>query len=422
MSKLLEEMFKYENWISLIDKAEQKNINKTILRKMCEEKTRVEIYTRIKEGRYEISPPHIVLIPKDNGDFRECKANEDEDRIILTLINDCLMKLFPEMIHDKCKSYQKSIGCAEVVQNVVGEINKVQGNFIGYKVDLSKYFDSVSINWIDWAFYAVERRLGYKPNTEPVLNMLRKYYHNDWLFDVDGNLVQKYTSLKQGSAVAAWLADVILYDVDDYLSKYCDVYVRYSDDMLLIGRNATKAKEWLEEKLTKYGLKLNPKKVEPLYKNEWFTFLGFKVKGNMITLSKNRVKNFQKEVEKRTIKVRKISQDKARASVMKYLYEGDYNWATSCFSIINVEKDIDELNKFIMDCLRACKTGKKKIGGLGSVNNLSDKTILRGTGKNVSSNRAKTDKRIESYISVGCLVKDYQTAKPVFEAVVRGIR
>ena len=47
-----------------------------------------------------------------------------------------------------------------------------------------------------------------------------------------------------------------------------------------------------------------------------------------------------------------------------------------------------------MDAIRACATKKKKIGGLGSVNDKPDYTILRGTGKNVSANRTKTDKEI----------------------------
>ena len=155
--------------------------------------------------------------------------------------------------------------------------------------------------------------------------------------------------------------------------------------------------------------------------DKWFKFLGFNIKGDMITLSKNRVKKFQKEVESRSIKRKNCSAKQARNSIIKYLYEGDFSWATSCMSIINVEPDIQELNKFIMDCIRACKTGKKKIGGLGSVDNLPDKTILRGIGRNVKANRNKTG-YIENYLSVGCLSKNLKMGRVVFEASVRSMR
>lgn len=79
------------------------------------------------------------------------------------------------------------------------------------------------------------------------------------------------------------------------------------------------------------------------------------------------------------------------------------------------------MNLFIMDCLRAVQTGKRKIGGLGSVDYLEDRTILRGTGKNVTSNRNKTDKQIENYLSVGCLSNAMKISKPIYEACVRSL-
>jgi hypothetical protein len=163
--------------------------------------------------------------------------------------------------------------------------------------------------------------------------------------------------------------------------------------------------------------------VQVLYKNQWSKFLGFNLRDNMITLSKSRVKSFQREIENRTIKQRKISIEKAINQVNNYLYKGDgvYSWSTSVLPIINVQKDIDTLNEFVMDAIRACATGKKKIGGLGSVNNKEDCTILRGTGKNVSANRNKTEKEIENYLSIRCMQNAILTNRAVYETLVRSM-
>ena len=168
---------------------------------------------------------------------------------------------------------------------------------------------------------------------------------------------------------------------------------------------------------------LNPKKVEVVRKDRWIKFLGFNIKGNQITLSKNRVKSFQKEIEKRTIKQRNITLKRAINQVNSYLYKGDgtYSWATSVLPIINVEKDIDVLNEYVLDALRACATNKKKIGGLGSVNDREDYTILRGTGKNVTANRNKTDKEIEGYLSIRCMQNALLTRRAVYETLVRNM-
>ena len=434
--KLLERMFDHDVWEQMIDKANEKGINLTVVKQLATPQVRVRLYEAIKNEKYNIAPPHIARIPKDvPGEFREVYVNEDVDRVVLTLINDCICEIFSELIHKQCKSYQKGIGCQEVVQTITKEISKLTKNknyeFIGYKADLSKYFDSVKIEILDDVFDTFERKLGFEVGTEPVITLLRKYYHNDLVFDVDGNLIEHYGSLKQGCAVAAALANIVLYDVDDTLSKMDIIYYRYSDDIVMIGKDADKAKEKLEIMLKDYGLKLNPKKVEPLYSDVWFKFLGFNIKGDMITLSKNRVKKFQKEIVSRTINKPNITFKQARENVINYLYRGEYCWATSCLGTINCKPDLDEMNKFIMDCLRAVKVresskrkGKisiSKIGGLGVVTNLPDRTILRGTGENVTSNRNKTDKLIENYLSMGCLSNAMKMDKVIYEACVRSI-
>ena len=270
----------------------------------------------------------------------------------------------------------------------------------------------------------MERRTG----KSKVITILRKYYHTDLCFDPDGNLIKHYQSLKQGCAVASFLADVMLHHVDLKLYEksrinMASMYVRYSDDILYIGHQYENAMSILEEELNKMSMKLNPKKVEYLTGDKWFKFLGFMIKGSQITLSPNRVKQFQKEIGKRSIGNLNyhIGGKIALKSINRYLYKGDgtYSWATQVLPIINVEKDIDTLNEFVMDCIRACQTGKRNIGGLGTVTNRKDCTILRGTGKNVSANRKNTEKEIEGYYSIRCMQKALNICRPVYDTIVR---
>lgn len=424
-SALLKMMFETDRWQNLIEIADEKKLNKKLIKQLCYPEERAKLYQLIIEDRYTIFPPTVAKIPKDTpGEFREVYVNRDLDRIVLSLINDCLCEMFHDMIHKNCVSYQKGIGTQEIVQRISREIVKMNKNTsvnqIGYKSDFSKYFDTVSIETIDNVFNTVEDRLGFQRETEPVINLLRRYYYQDYYFDNKNNLHKKYQSLKQGCAVASWLANVILYELDEFMSKKYKIYYRYSDDVCVIDKDTNHVIDDMNSIITKYGVKLNPKKVEPLYSDKWFKFLGFYIKGNLITLSKNRVKKFQKEIEKRSIKRKRCTGKQARNAIMRYLYEGDFSWASSCLSTINVELDIQEMNKFIMDCIRACDTGKKKIGGLGSVTNLTDRTIMRGCGRNVRSNREKTGK-IENYLSMGCLSKDLKMSKTIFSTAIRNL-
>ena len=413
---ILQKFFELDRWTYAIEKGIGKHIPKSELYQLTKPETRLAMYEAIRDGRYEIAPPHTAKIPKDNGDFRTVYINEPVDRILLSIANDLLFELMPEMVHPKCKSYQKGIGCGKIVQEVSRKICSTQGDVIGWKADLSKYFDSVLIGFIMRAFDKVEAKYGHSA----LIDVLRKYYLSNWYFNLEGELVETYQSLKQGCPVAAWLADVVLYHLDEKLSQLNGFYVRYSDDSIFVGDDYVKAMKIMEEELAEMDMKINPKKVEYLTHTKWFKFLGFSIKGDMISLSSTRIKKFQKEIESRTIKVKNITLTKAINSVNRFLYKGngEYSWATQILPICNVKKDIQELNKFIMDCLRAVKTGKKKVGGLGYIVAKPDGCIVRGTGRNVKANRTKTGDNIDGFLTLVCMQNALLTSRDVYKTLV----
>lgn len=417
--KILQQFFDIDRWTKAIEKGVFKDIRKDQLIRLTDEHTRVAIADAMLKGKYEISPPHTAQIPKDNGEFRTVYVNEPIDRVILSIANDLLFDLMPEMLHKACKSYQTGIGCGKVVKEVSHKIVDAANNgCLGWKSDLSKYFDSVPLRYIDEAFDKVETKHGHSA----VIDVLRKYYHSDLYFDENNNLQRKYQSLKQGCAVASWLADVLLYDLDEELSRLNGYYVRYSDDMLFIGEDYEKAMSVLQQRLSEMSMTLNPKKVEYLTSDKWFKFLGFSIKGNSISLSSSRIKTFQKEIEARTIRKPNATVSKAINSVNRYLYKGngEFSWATQILSVCNVRKDLDELNKFVMDCLRGVETGKHKVGGLGYVKTQSDGCISRGRGRNVKANRNKTN-NISGYLTIGCMQNALLTSRAVYNTLVASL-
>ena len=416
---LLQKFFEMERWEQALETGVDKHIDKGELRKLTSPETRLAMYDCIVNDCYEIAPPHQVQIPKDNGDMRIVYVNENVDRIFLSIVNNLFFEMFPEFVHKSCKSYQSGIGCGKVVQEVSKHMVNTSGSIVGFKADLTKYFDTVPIRYIDEIFDRMESKVG----KSKIIDVVRKYYHADLCFDFNGELIEHYQSLKQGCAVASFLADAVLYHLDDIVSMLPGFYVRYSDDLLYIGSEWGSAFQVVRSILSDMEMTLNPKKVEQVYKDKWIKFLGFYIKGDQITLAKSRVKSFQKEIEARTIKQRNMTEKRAINQVQSYLYKGDgtYSWATSVLPIINVGKDIDVLNTFVMDCIRACATGKKKIGGLGSVNDKADHTILRGVGKNVTANRNKTTKEIDGYLSLRCMQNALLTRRAVYETLVRSM-
>ena len=417
---LLEAFFEKERWEKAIETGVDKGISEKELRLLCNPEVRLMIYQKMKSGELEVAPPHEAQVPKSDGTMRTVYVCEPIDRILLSIANDLLFDQFPEMIHPSCKSYQHGIGTGKVVQSISAKITEIAGlsKEVGWKADLSKYFDSVPRANIMGLMDTMDIKFG---GDSAFIEWLRKLYESDYVFDLEGNLIQKYQSLKQGVATASFFACAMLYDIDEKLSQMNGIYVRYSDDMLFVGEDYKEAMAAMRYDLSVIGLTLNPKKVEAIRSDRWFKFLGFNIKGDKITLSSSRVKKFQKEIEARTIRNRKTTPKKALNSVNRFLYIGDgtYSWATSVLPIVNVKEDLDTLTEFVLDSLRAVKTGKKKIGGLGSVNDLDQCTVLRGRGKNVKANREKTAKEIPGFRSLSCMRNAMLTDRAVYDTLVR---
>ena len=243
-SKLLELMFDHNMWQEMINKANDKGINLTVVKQMCIPQVRVKLYEMIVNEQLEIAPSRMCEIPKDTpGEMRTVFICEDSDRIILSLINDCLFKLFPDMVHKQCKSYRSNESCGKTVQEVSREMVKLNKNtghrHIGNRYDFTKYFDRVNLQAILNVFDEIENRLGFDKNTEPVMNLLRKFYKSNLVFDLDGNLIEMYMGLRQGVATASFLADVILYELDDFMYKKYKYYWRYSDDLICLSEDTS---------------------------------------------------------------------------------------------------------------------------------------------------------------------------------------
>lgn len=415
MDFLLKTFFEKERWENAIQIGVEKEIDRTVLRELSTPEIRLKLYHDIRDDKYVIAPPHEAQIPKDDGTFRIVYVNEGIDRVLLSIFNDMLFELCPELIHESCTSYQKGIGCGKIVQKASKQIQKMKNETIGVKVDLSKYFDSVPIQYIDEIFDYVENKFG----KSKLLDVIKTYYHTNTIIDINKELIEKYSSLRQGCAVAAFLADAVLHDIDEQISNLNVYYVRYSDDILILGDEWEKGYEILKRLLAEKNLIVNPKKVEILKKNTWFKFLGFTIKNDKISLSKSRIKSFQHEIEKRTIHNKSDNIVQVTNAVNHYLYKGHngYSWATSVLPIINVDKDVKTLNLFVMDAIRASVTNKTKIGGLGAAINNPDSTIMRGTGRNVKANREKIP-RINNYMTLSCMQNAILTSKEAYETIV----
>ena len=419
---LIEKFFEKGRWKYAIEKGVGKDIRKSELERLTAPEMRIAIYRKIKDGTYNIAPPHTAEIPKpDSNEMRVVMVNEPIDRVLLSIANDLLFETCRDMVHPSCHSYLKGVGCGKVVTEISERICMGRGEE-WWKGDLRKYFDRMQRHRIDWVFDEVERRHGHSA----VVDMLRRYYHLDCYYDTKlGEYVTgeaAYKSLKQGCSVASFLADAALYRMDKRVSELDVVYARYCDDFVCGGPEAHRGMEIIREELSEVGLELHPNKLEMLSPKKWFKFLGFSIKGSMITMSHARLDRFRDVVRRCTY----LNPDpnntieKAMRRVYRALYVGDgrFSWGTAVLPVINVHKDIVTMDTYIRDALRAVKTGKHRIGGFGYQITQKDCVAIRYIGQNNKANREKVPV-VEGYTTMYCMQRAIQTNRDAYALLVR---
>lgn len=352
------------------------------------------------------------------------------DRAVAHMIYLIYYKKWIGLSHERCVSYKSKISTSKVAKQLSKEMN-AKHFFSGYKMDIHHYFDDVNIE-------TIEKQLTEINSGSKLDDLLWELYHDDRVI-VNGELIHRHRGLIQGCAFACLLANLVLKDIDTRISNMRVIYYRYSDDIIILGRegNVERAKLIISEMLEHKGLKLHPKKVQRIMDFHWFEFLGFSFTGNKISVSKKTLKNIEYEIKKRTVsRTRKAHRPATKRELRKMIKDLQWYFFTAfaksqenfgmgvyLFGTVNVMHDLEAIEKYCKDCLRAAATNKSVIYGLGYVTNRIDCVVDDfNIGQNCRENRDKTregetDDLLKEcgWVSLIKMYNDYHTNMHLFE-------
>ncbi len=351
MDEKLKSMLDFRSWEQAFEKFSEKGISYSIRSRFAQPQYRMGLVNMIAAGDYEIQPPRSQLIPKDNGGMREIFILNDLDRAVMSVINEVYYSRYSARIHERCISYQKGLS----VPNTLHRIRKLLP-CNGYKVDLSKYFDSVP-------HAVINRILASMDTGSPLDQVLWKFYNDDRV-EKDGILVPHFKSLAQGCSFSSLLANLCLASIDEEVGNLCKVYLRYSDDILMLGECADEALALLQERLSSIGLSLNPKKVERISEKP-FVFLGGIVCKDWVRMAEKSKKKAKTNVRSITRKYGKAGSRKAQRNVVKQLNRFLYGSSSNkhCFMeyfsfLCTDDVDMIWFDQYVRAEIKAAYTGK----------------------------------------------------------------
>lgn len=338
-------MFEDYWWVEAIHKCYEKEFGVNYLTCLCSTSNRLKIMRDIVDGIFDFGIPRIGKIPKDTGGYREVYILDKDKRFIGNVLSQIYNWKYDYLISSNCESYQKGKSTSRTVRKL-----KCLGK-PSVKVDISKYFDCVSKEALNNALDKIDSK-------SPIDIAVRKFYNTDKIV-IAGEEVTKYKGICQGSPLSAFLANIILREVDDKISSMCEEYHRYSDDILALGCNQEEVLKVLTEELGKLGLSLNPNKVEILDGDTEYTFLGYGIKGKDILISKKSLNKKKREVKKICKKYKSLKSRINAINRLLYLGKDEFtNWSYPKFNTITNLDRLSELDNYIKDCLRWSVTGR----------------------------------------------------------------
>ena len=201
-----------------------------VYNKSVKRNKKINFYESIKNlDEHTFGIPKRVLIPKKDGGEREVFVYNSSDSLLLKMLSEKICENRNKDLYKHLYSYKEGIGCVDAVKYVM---ESAKGMY-GYKLDITNYFMSVPMS-------IIEKNLKLIFQDDKELGNILKFYKDNRYYDVDDSLKHRFLSLKPGNPLSAFLSNFVLNDLDKLMDSISDVYVRYSDDILIFCKDINK--------------------------------------------------------------------------------------------------------------------------------------------------------------------------------------
>lgn len=225
------------------------------------------LHTELKNHKYESLPVKEVTIYKGEK-ARNIALFSMRDKVIQQSLADELSRIYDSRFSTSTYAYRPGRSALSAI-NLIEEAVKTYDWVL--KLDIVKFFDN--INQIQLISF-LEQNIKEKDVIELVNHVIKAKLMNT----KTGELSVKEKGVFQGSGIAPLLSNIYLMQFDKVMEEKSDFYVRYSDDILILG----KEKEQLqrvsaiaEDMLNQLDLQIQPEKVLLGNVGDGFAYLGY---------------------------------------------------------------------------------------------------------------------------------------------------
>jgi len=226
-----------------------------------------QLQIELQEHRYTCLPVKNIVLYKSEKE-RTVSIFTMRDKVVQQSLANELAKIYEEKLSGRAFAYcqgKSALHAAEEIEEAV----KQYSYFL--KLDIQKFFDCIN----QQKLLAMLRN---EIKEEDVLELILSSMRAKVLNQESGELSVNDRGIHQGSSLAPLLSNLYLIDFDAKIEQQADFYVRYADDILILGNESEQLEELRNEISAFLGaldLKLSPSKSEAGMVKHGFEYLGF---------------------------------------------------------------------------------------------------------------------------------------------------
>lgn len=245
------------------------------------------ICRKVLNETYKFTPYKEKLLLKDRNKVpRVISIPTIRDKITLGVLKEILHDNFQEELSHKLSQV--------IIDEIIDVIKKGTYDYF-IKIDMSNFFGSLNQE-------LVIKRIQERIKEPRMISLIKKAIQ---VPTIGGSTKDKNKNIKgvpQGLPISNIISDIYLseFDIKNILSKNYK-YFRYVDDIIIICKKdeSQKIKNLVYDDLTlKYLLKINEEKSIDGEITEGFTYIGYLIKGDLISVRSSSIKKLEMGIEK----------------------------------------------------------------------------------------------------------------------------
>ena len=324
-----------------------------------------DVSLKIIDEKYTFSYPEKHLINKiDSKKKRIIYSYNRTENYILKLITYLFNKQFDSKFSDYCYSFRKKYTVKDAVSKL---LNSNAKELYGYKLDISNYFNSINVTIM------LDKFKKFINNDTKLFTCISKLLLNRKVI-YNNEIIEEDKGIMAGVPIASFLANIYLYDLDEYFRKKKIIYLRYSDDIILFSELSSINKHilYVKDYLERNYLFVNQEKIDYICPGDKFEFLGFSYNNGIIDISDISKRKIKGKIKRKARKLRRwmirknVSYEKT-IKVMIRIFDRKFymknntrelTWSLWYFPIINTSKSLHEIDLYYQQYLRYIFTGR----------------------------------------------------------------